>query len=418
MSVKKKIIHIIPNLGAGGAQRVFSQLSVVLHEHYQLMLCVFNKEEKELYQDVLPYSSLDVSEGKNMFFKFFNIYRRIQALKKIKQQFNPKLSISHLEGADLINVLCGRSDVKIIVLHGSKQADVKYKGIYHFFRHKILNPVVIKRADHIVCVSEGIRKEIITLYKAKPDKVSVIYNFFEIDKIKQLAVARLELSAINELFAQHDVLINCARLDIQKNIQGLLDVFVAIHQQSPNVRLLLLGDGDQRETLIAYAKASGLKTYDIWSQATFTKDAQVYFLGNIENPFPYIQNAKLFALTSGWEGFPLALGEAMICGTPIVSTDCPTGPREMLAPGTDSSGLSEAEFAEYGILMPMLEKTKNNYVNTVKLWSEIILKLLKDEALLRSYREKGQQRMSSFSMEKITHQWSETIETLYEKSKK
>ena len=154
------------------------------------------------------------------------------------------------------------------------------------------------------------------------------------------------------------------------------------------------------------------------SGSNFSIDFDVYFLGNIANPFCYIKRAKIFTLTSGWEGFPLALGEAMICGTPVISTDCLTGPREMLAPGTELVGnLLESEFADYGVLMPLLDKKNKSYDESVRLWSRTILELLQDEKRLKHYSDKGIERMKNFSREKIVDRWLKIIAFVLGESK-
>ena len=382
------------------------------------MLCVFNKEMEDLYQNTISYTSLDVYEGKGIWNKIVNLFHRINRLKLLKRQVNPDVSISHLEGADLINVLTGIKDRSIVVFHGSKKADIKYKGAYHFFRHAILIPLVIKKADHIICVSEGIRSEIISQYNSSPEKISVVYNFFDINGIEKFSNEILSDTILDSLFDSKDILINCARLDIQKNINALLDIFVIVKKHSKDVKLLLLGDGDERDSLIYYSKECKLKTYDCWSQPVVTNDFDVYFLGNIANPFCYIKRAKIFTLTSGWEGFPLALGEAMICGTPVISTDCLTGPREMLAPGTELVGnLLESEFADYGVLMPLLDKKNKSYDESVRLWSRTILELLQDEKRLKHYSDKGIERMKNFSREKIVDRWLKIIAFVLGESK-
>jgi glycosyltransferase involved in cell wall biosynthesis len=136
------------------------------------------------------------------------------------------------------------------------------------------------------------------------------------------------------------------RLTRQKDFATLLRAFALVLKRRP-VRLLLLGDGPERKRLESLAAELGIS-------------AVVDFYGFVANPFPFIARSDLFVLSSAWEGFGNVLVEAMALGVPVVSTDCPSGPREILHDGTlgplvavaDHTALAEAILATLAAPLP------------------------------------------------------------------
>jgi len=141
----------------------------------------------------------------------------------------------------------------------------------------------------------------------------------------------------------------------------------------------------------------------------------VHFLGFKNNPFKYMKRSDVFVLSSLYEGFGNVITEAMACGTPVVSTDCRSGPREILAPGTGiGENTEKIERAEYGILTPVPDEEKHEPEKELTeeegFLAEALTKVLKDEDLRKKYRERSQDRIEEFRPEKITKRWIKVIE--------
>ena len=183
-------------------------------------------------------------------------------------------------------------------------------------------------ANGIVVVSQGVRDDLAQLTNVPRERITVIYNPSVVRaEVQNKAQAPLDHPWF--LPDQPPVLLAVGRLQVQKDYPTLIQAFAQVRQTRP-VRLLILGEGKERPMLEALIKELGL-------------EQDVSLPGFVMNPFAYMARASLFILSSRWEGLPTVLIEALCCGTPVVSTDCPSGPREILRDG------------QYGKLVPVGE---------------------------------------------------------------
>jgi glycosyltransferase involved in cell wall biosynthesis len=347
-----------------------------------------------------------VPAGKNFLSKIVCFFKRIVALRKIKREYNISFSISHLEGADYVNLLSKRKEKVICWIHGSKASDENIEGILGILRKKILIPLTYRLSDRIVTVSDGIRLELVKHFGIPPRKITTIYNSFILEDIFDKVNQDLP-STYGELFSNESVLITHCRLSRQKNLFALIDIFVATKSQC-RTKLMILGDGELREEILQYCIAHNLRIYSVWeNDLPFHSDYDIYFMGYKRNPYPFLSRATLYIMTSSWEGFPLSLCEAMASGVPIISSDCHTGPREIISPGLDSKQpILQPLTAPYGVLMPLATK------ETIKIWTDTLCTILKDTDLQRQLKEKGKERVLAFDRKKISSQWLHLMDEL------
>jgi glycosyltransferase involved in cell wall biosynthesis len=190
------------------------------------------------------------------------------------------------------------------------------------------------RAHRTVAVSDASARDLIDNTGIPANHVSTIYNPVNIDQIHGQAGEALD----DPWFVQGamPVFVTAGRLVAQKDQQTLLRAFSLLRQKR-QARLLILGEGDNREALEQLARDLGV-------------EADVRLPGSVANPHKYFARARAFVLSSKWEGFPNVIIEALACGCPVISTDCPGGAAEILADGAfgtlvaveDPEALSEA----------------------------------------------------------------------------
>jgi glycosyltransferase involved in cell wall biosynthesis len=299
--------------------------------------------------------------------------------------------------------LASKKVKKILVVHGTVLHDKAQTGWKNYLRKKVLIPYLYNMADLTVAVSEGIQYELKEFCGVK--KVVSIPNFFDIDEITAKSNQPLP-DSLNDIFNSYPVLVTSGRFHIQKNQSALLKLFAKLKEVNPVVKLFLLGDGELRKSLIDQAKELGLKTYAVWDGTVVNEKYDVYFMGYLENPFAYLKKSTLFLFPSGWEGFPMALCEAMISGVVVLTADCPTGPRQILAPGTydHQYNLKEAEYTNAGVLLPMADK--NNFEAQ---WISAIQNLLNNEHLRINMAKNARHLMQAYDKKKIIGQWLDII---------
>ena len=413
---RPRLLIIIPNRGMGGAQRAFHDHSVELGKYYRVTEVIFNEDEPDMYPSGNPVRSLGVPGGGSPLAKIQNFWLRVTRLRELKKELQCDVSVSHLEGADYINLLSKGQEKAIVLIQGSKVHDRNISGAVGTLRKKVLMPWLYRRADKMVTVSRDIIPARTEVFGVPRHKLSAINNSFEVEQVRQQSLEPLD-TAMQAVYASAPVLVTSGRLAIQKNQAPLLDVFAALLKQQP-AKLVFIGDGELRQDLLNHARSLRLRVYQAMSGTDLlTTDYDVYFIGLQQNPFKFIRPASVFVFPSAWEGFPLALGEAMTCGVPVVSTDCPTGPREMLAPTVKApqEALREAEWAEFGVLMPMLTEPYS-LVADLACWTATLSQLLIDAAARQRLGEAAHSRSNDFTHQRIFGQWKKLIDGLIEKS--
>ena len=172
-------------------------------------------------------------------------------------------------------------------------------------------------ADGVIAVSGGVADDLAQLIKIPRERVQVIYNPIVTPALFEKSRAMLEHPWFKR--GEPPVLLAAGRLTGQKGFDVLIRAFAQVRKDH-RVRLLIVGEGEERVALEGMVREYGL-------------EQDVSMPGFVANPYKYMAHAAAFVLSSRWEGLPTVLVEAMALGAAIISTDCPSGPREILQGG-------------------------------------------------------------------------------------
>jgi len=271
------------------------------------------------------------------------LLRSVGRLAHYLRRERPDALLATLRSANITAIWAGilaATSTKIIIREANTQSLESLSEKKNFKRNF---PKIARRwfpkADGIVAVSHAVAEDLVRITELSAETVTVIYNPVDVRKIRELASKDPKDPWLTP--EGSPVFVSAGRLVPQKDQSTLLDAFAKV-RAGHAARLMIFGAGAARSMLEARAK--NLKLTDV-----------VRFMGSVENPYQYFTRAHAFVLSSVWEGFPNVLVEALACGCPVISTDCPSGPMEILQAGTfgtlvpvgNASALADAMIATF-----------------------------------------------------------------------
>lgn len=324
-----RIAFFLPCLYGGGAERVAINLLKGMSKlNVPLDLVLASAEGPYLDQIPKQVRVVNLAAGRAI--------KAILPLSRYLEQNKPSALLSHLSHANVVAVAArdlARTKTRLVLVEHDTLSAAKSQLI----RGKFV-PMFVKwlypRADAIVGVSKGTSNDLEVHFGIPKEKLSTIYNPVVDDWLFTKAKAPLDDSWLQE--DAPPVFLGVGRLSQQKDFWTLIKAFSFLRKQRM-ARLIILGEGDSRPELEATIAKLGI-----------SKD--VSLPGFVRNPYAYMSRASAFVLSSRWEALPTVLIEAMACGCPVISTNCPSGPEEILEAGLygqlvpvgDATSLSEA----------------------------------------------------------------------------
>lgn len=309
----ERLAIFLPSLDGGGAERVMVMIANgIAARGFSVDLILANAKG--------PYISEVSDKVRIVDLQCSRILASLTKLSSYLRKERPVAMLSALRHANIIAVFAralSRIQTRLIISERN-QVSAAFKPPMSFRLHiiKCLMRFAYARSDGIVAVSNGVAGDLAKYLKTGPE-IEVIYNPVCIDSLERLASADVRHPWL--MPDQLPVILGVGRLEPQKDFSTLLKAF-ALVTQTHSARLMILGEGKLETQLKAEASALGIIHL-------------VDFPGFVENPYVYMSHAGVFVLSSAWEGLPNVLIQAMACGTPVVSTDCPSGPEEILENG-------------------------------------------------------------------------------------
>lgn len=382
---KKNLMFIVPTLIGGGAEKTVANLSKYLIKYYNISIVVF-RDTDEKYSYAGKLIPLSKSRNNSIIKKITFAAKTIFRLKQLKVEKDIDYAVSFLTQADILNVLSKEKGIKTFISIRNTDSILMNSKLI-----KATTRISCKRCDHVIAISNQVKDDLINNFNIGADKITTIYN----------PALKIEFSEFKQHKRSVDptdkICINVARLVEQKGQWHLIRAFSEVVKHHKDIKLLILGQGPLKESL--------QKLID-----DYKLNDNVFLMGFVNDPYYYMKKARCFVFSSLYEGLGNALLEAMVCGAPIISCDCVSGPREILAPSTDykKKVKNKIDYAKYGVLVPAFDGKQRSAKQPLTKEEEMMAEAITNffgKDMYDNYHRMSLRRSKDFKIETIIKQW-------------
>ena len=295
----KKIALVIADLDLGGGQRVAINLAEALAKEHQVNIIIFRDDDIH-YQPSAHLVHLHCPEKQSIPAKIYNVFKRAAKLRQHFKQQQYDHIFSFMETANFPTAMASREAVLSVHCNPRK--------LLSFFEKQLVR-LTYHRAKKVIAVSDDVADILREDYGLK--RVARIYNPVDLHAIAKQA----------ETPFQHPrpYIVALGRLNEVKRFDLLIEAYAHSNAQQ-QCDLILIGDGEMHQSLALQIN-------------TLNLTGKVHLAGVQMNPYPYLAGAEFLVLSSRTEAFPMVLVEALATKCPVIATDCPTGPREIINQG-------------------------------------------------------------------------------------
>lgn len=366
--MKKKVIFFMFSFSGGGAERTI--LNIINHidkKKFDIHLVLGTTKNNDYLQFISDGIKVQVLDCVKLRFSIFKLRKYI-----LKEK--PDLLFSTINANNIVLLLARFltfKKIKTIVREANHRTQSGKVSLWNKILTFLLYNFI---ATKVIALSNGVKNDLTSNFKINENKIQVIYNPVDVENIQKLSDE--EISDLDTR-ASEKLVIAVGRLVDQKDFDTLIKAFKIVSKNVTS-KLVILGKGPKENHLRGLCKNLDL-------------DEKVLFLGFKENPYKYMKKADVFVLSSKWEGFGHVIVESMVAGTPVVSTDCKSGPAEIL------------EDNKHGLLVPVSDSES---------MAEKILFLLNEDDVRKEFIEKGYRRAMEFNAKNIVQKYSDTFEYL------
>lgn len=376
--MNKKRIVIVTNNIDGGVGTFLSQIAQLQTNTMTLSLLTL---QKEIHTTVplFSYRASFIHKKSSI-----QIIQEAIWLKKELSQLQPDVVLCIDVHAGLLTCFLKKfffKNTRVIISNRNNIRKVSKEKLYFATQHllKMCGHFFLRDAE-IVCVSKGLANDFKKFFSLKKH-IHTIYNGIDIHAANLLGKKDIEIHDKQSFSIGQKTILSIGRLEKQKDFETLIQAIQLVQSSIKDVQLLIIGDGSEKEKLQIIIKKLQLEKL-------------VFILGWKKNVYPYLRRADVFVLSSHYEGFGFVLLEAMSQGIPVISTDCPFGPSEVLAKG------------KYGILTP---------IRNTKMMANHILQILKNKKVSNFYSKQSKKRILHFSITSILKRYKNILNELFPK---
>ena len=400
------LLLLIDSLEGGGAQRACLNIAHHLSAaHNVTVASIFGHEDPGYGKSKdIQVIFLDIRNDHFLLRKPLFYTRSIRAIRKLKKALHIDCCISFLETANFFNTLSSIGEKKIV-------------SIRNYYSKSLLDERTIarrlkaylsaKHSDRVVCVSEAIAEDMRKNYRVSKDKLFVIYNMYnpaqyDIPKNEDIFNNFLSLRSKASV-----VFLSSGRIVRQKAHDHLVRAFRPVCEKHPDAKLFIIGEGKLKNKLKDLIEKSGLQN-------------NVHLLDYDPAITHYLKRSDIYVSSSLFEGFSNSVLEALCNGLPVISTDCFSGPRELLAPETDLTvKAKDIEYTRYGVIVPEFDadvlSASEPLSNEEKTMAEAMIRLAEDGDLRGLYSTRCHERAQHFSPDVIIKEWENVIDGLFDR---
>ncbi len=385
MKQRYTILYLLPTFTFGGAERTSLNLLQEV-DRSRFRICLVTSREVFQYfrhldmEEFLAIEELGVGVWFDTIGRFVHDVNRVAALLKEKR---PDLAFGMMHYPAALLVFAKQfHNLNVKVVASPRGPSIEY---LRHFEHNVFRKAYLKRifgffckhADGLVVASAGMKEECTRHFRAAPMDIAVIPNSVDPGDIAMKAKEGVSL----DIPPGFRIVATAGRLEHEKNLPLLLHAFSEARTHDA-LKLIVIGDGAQRENLLRLAQDLGI-------------GEDVLFVGYQTNPYKFMAASDLFVHTCLFEGFANVIIEAMACGVPVIAADCPYGPRDIITHGKN------------GLLVPMDDKEG---------LAKAIGTLLHDSTLRARITEKGLERAKEFSVNTMAERYERFFSGIIERT--